>query len=159
MINQNLREVVSIIQVYTSDNAIEKNMARFDNLIGDGFQYEFTDGDYSEIHRLIDLLRNEIDISEELDDRHKKRLIKRIDELKADLSKSITNLDSFWGLLVEAKVLYDRHGKKVIGVVTIVKQIMKIVWNTQSHSEGLPSGTNFALPEIEEEETEEDEEE
>jgi hypothetical protein len=119
----------------------------FSTKFGNPFVYEFSDGDISRIQLLLNELRESISSSSDFDEKHKRRLLKRLESLQSELHKKMSDLDHFWGLVGDAGVVLGKFGKNAKPFVDRIKEITNIVWNTQSRAEELPSGTSSpALP-------------
>lgn len=135
-------------------DALEKELSshRFDSLkkkfagiVTKTFSYEFTDGDVSRIQTLINELRQLITDNTELEDQHKRRLLKRLEKLQSEMHKKMSDLDHFYGLTVEGSVMLKKVGGNLKPIVDRISEITKITWATQSRAEDLPSGSEPPL--------------
>lgn len=118
---------------------------RFDALLNQSFSYEFSQGDLDRVQKLLNELREEINSSILFEQKHKARLLKRLEELQAELHKKMSNIDVFWGLVGDAGVAIGKFGKDAKPFVDRIREITDIVWRTQSRAEELPSGTPTPL--------------
>lgn len=118
---------------------------RFDALLNQSFSYEFSQGDLDRVQKLINELREEINSSKLFEEKHKSRLLKRLEKLQAELHKKMSDIDAFWGLVGDAGVAIGKFGKDAKPFVDLIKDITDIVWRTQSRAEELPSGTPTPL--------------
>lgn len=105
------------------------------------FVYEFSQGDLDKVQNLINDLRVEISASELFEDKHKQRLLKRLENLQSELHKKMSDLDRFWGLMGDAGVALGKFGNDAKPIVDRIKELTQIVWRTQSRAEELPSDT------------------
>jgi len=121
---------------------LNKFRKQFATKFGNPFFYEFTDGDISRIQVLLNELREIISSSTEFDEKHKRRLLKRLESLQSELHKKMSDLDHFWGLVGDAGVVLGKLGKDAKPLVDRIKEITKITWRTQSRAEELPSDTS-----------------
>ncbi|WP_261841160.1 hypothetical protein [Aliamphritea ceti] len=103
------------------------------------FIYEFSDGDLEQIQSKLNSLRDFISKSTLFEDKHKQRLLKRLELLQQELHKKQSDLDRYWGLIGDAGVILGKLGKDAKPIVDRVKEITEIVWRTQSRAEELPS--------------------
>lgn len=125
----------------SSAQKLESIKSRFSITLANGFGYEFTDGDLKRIRTLINELRELIIANGELDDDHKQRLLKRLEKMQAEIHKKMSDLNSFYGLLVEASVVFKKVGENAKPIVDRIKELTSISWGTQARAENLPSGT------------------
>lgn len=131
-----------------SDEALNKAIehqqqleARFNRGITKSFGYEFTDGDFKRLQLLVNQLRELIPECVELDDAHKRRLLKRLERLQGELHKKVSDLDQLYCMAIETSVVARKIGENAKPLVAIAKELMGISWRTQAHGESLPSGT------------------
>jgi len=112
------------------------------------FFYKFTEGDLKRIQSLIDELRTIISETKGLEDDHKSRLLGRLESLQSELHKSVSDLDKFWGLLIDASIVLRKVGENAKPIVDRVREIVDIIWRVQIRAEELPSNTPLELPSI-----------
>ena len=130
----------------------EKYKRSFERKFGKGFLYQFSDGDLKRIQTLINELREIISKTEALDEDHRSRLLKRLEKLQSELHKTVSDLDRFWGLLIEGSVVLKKIGENAKPIVDRIQEIVNIVWRVQARAEELPSNLPLELPSGEEEE-------
>jgi len=90
-------------------------------------------------------MRDLIAESSLFEEKHKRRLLKRLEQLQGELHKRQSDLDHFWGLLGDAGVALGKFGKEAKPFVDRVTEITNIIWRTQSKAEELPSGIKLPL--------------
>jgi hypothetical protein len=117
-----------------------------DNKFPGEFRFKFTDGDLNRIQTLINELRQIISTTEGLTEDHKSRLLDRLEKLQSELHKSISDLDKFWGLLIDASITFKKVGENAKPIIDRVREIIDIVWRVQIRTEELPSNTPMELP-------------
>ncbi len=139
----NLLSFIKNVRDYVSEEASKLTMAniqaQYRTSLKSSFAYEFSDGDINRIQELISELREELVSNSVLDSVHKDRLLKRLEKLQSELHKRVADLDKFWGLLGDAGVALGKFGKDAKPLVDRIRELTKIVWNTQSRAEELPS--------------------
>ena len=118
----------------TLEQTREKQSARF----GQVFLYKFQDEEIERIQLLINELRTFIRDSEDLEDDHKQRLLRRLEKLQAELHKAVSDLDRFWGLVGDAGVVLNKLGNDAKPFVNRIRELADIVFRSQSRAEGLP---------------------
>lgn len=115
-------------------DAIEKKILER----GKSFHFEFTDGDLTKIQSLIDQLRKNIQLSG-LQDKHKQRLLARLEAMQSELHKRMSNFDRFYAFVGDAGATLGQFGKDAKPFVDLIRDIMRIVNSTQSQAHQLES--------------------
>lgn len=136
------RNAKSLGQLYSKllvESAKQKYLPRF----GKTFAYEFSEGDFKRVQELINELRDLITQSPLFEEDHKRRLLRRLEKLQAELHKKVTNLDVFWGLVGDAGVAIGKFGNDVKPIVDRITELVQIIWRTQARAEELPSAAPF----------------
>lgn len=137
---QKLRSELTSMQAATILAAAKE---KFTPYLTNSFCYEFSEGDLLRVQELLNELRNEIQNNSELDEDHKRRVLRRLEKLQLELHKKVADLDRFWGLVGEAGVVIGKFGNDAKPIVDRIREIAQIVWNTQARAEELPSGSSF----------------
>jgi len=107
--------------------------------LGHAFRYEFSDGDLSQIQSRLNELRDRISTSDFFNEKHKERLLKKLEELQAALHKKMSDLDKFYALVGEGAVIVGRYGQAAKPFLDTITAILKLVWIAQGRAEELPS--------------------
>ncbi|MFG0529849.1 hypothetical protein ACF8FB_05825 [Pseudomonas sp. yb_2] len=144
-LHQYLEAVYEELEKELADHRLKAMKSRFADLVAHGFSYEFTEGDVNRIQVLINELRTLISDNTELEDQHKRRLLKRLEKLQSEMHKKMSDLDHFYGLTVEGSVMLKKVGGNLKPIVDRISEITKITWATQSRAEDLPSGSEPPL--------------
>ena len=105
--------------------------------------YEFEDEDFRRVQALIgelrDLLRDNSLITEE----HQKRLLRRLESMRAELHKRTTDIERFWGFLGEAAIVIRKFGEDLKPISERVLELGGIILRVIFAKEGIK-----ALPEL-----------
>ncbi len=117
--------------------------SRFRTSLGSGFVFEFSQGDLDRVQELLNQLRTLFSAGTSFDEEHRQRLLRRLEKLQSELHKKVSDLDRFWGLIGDAGVVIAKLGNDAKPIVDRIREITEIVWQTQSRTEELPSGTKF----------------
>lgn len=126
-----------------TNDFISDTRNRFDIMFNNTFIYEFTQGDLDRVQELITELRDEITKSELFEEKHRQRLLRRLEKLQSELHKKVSDFDRYWGLIGDAGVVIGKFGSDVKPIVDRIKELVGIVWNTQVIAEELPIGTKI----------------
>ena len=142
---QNIMNVRSDALGWSTQSQFE----RYENLLtakfGKGFYYEFSEGDLKQIQKLINELRDLIVASEELEEAHKHRLLRKLEKLQSELHKKISDLDRWWGFFIDASIVLGLMGENVKPIVDRIKELVDIIWPVQTRAYDLPSSLPFKL--------------
>lgn len=137
-----LKEVMQKeIRVNTLDGYEQYYGVKFKSI----FHYEFSEGDFKKIQELLNQLRNLISESNELEEDHKHRLLKRLEKLQSELHKKVSDLDRFWGFFIDASIVVGQVGENAKPIIDVIEKIVKIVWPTQTRAYELSSDLPFKL--------------
>jgi len=105
--------------------------------------YEFSDTDFKRVHDLIRELRELIRASTLITDDHKRRLLRRLEAMHAELHKKTSDIDRFWGFIGEAGIAMRKFGEDLAPISERVLELGGIVITVIFAKEGIK-----ALPEI-----------
>lgn len=108
----------------------------------DGTGYTLGEGDCRKIQELINELRDTINADASIADEHKKRLLKKLNQLQTELNKEHPNYKEFW-YYVMANIAYANAA--LIGaepIINFLYKITDILIKPMSTLSGLPKGLN-----------------
>ena len=137
-----LREVRGSLVGQSSEQKLEKLKQQFSLTLTNGFGYEFTDGDLNRIQQLINELRDLVRDNDKLEDAHKQRLLRRLEQMQSELHKKVSDLSRYYGMMGEAGVMLGKFGEGAKPFVERVKELTDIIWRSQARAEQLQSGTD-----------------
>ncbi len=135
-INKTLNGLIPYIQSEEEQKLLQNYRGEFAVHIGKAFVYEFSDGDLEIIQKLLNEMRDLVTESNIFEDKHRRRLLKRLERLQQELHKKQSDLDHFWGLVGDAGVVLGKFGDDAKPFVDRIKEISEIVWRTQSREIG-----------------------
>ncbi len=144
-ISKTQTELTQYIQSEEEQKLLHNFRGEFSAHIEKAFGYEFSDGDLDRIQNLLNEMRELVSKSNVFEEKHRRRLLKRLERLQGELHKKQSDLDHFWGLVGDAGVALGKFGTDAKPFVDRIKEITDIVWRTQSRAEELPSDTKPAL--------------
>ena len=113
--------------------------------LGAGFYYEFSDGDHKRIQALVNELRDMIVASSDFDERHRERILEKLEAVQKELHKRMTSLGKLWDLIGEGGVVLGKFGEDAKPIFDRIREICEIAWRTTARAEELPSGARFPL--------------
>jgi hypothetical protein len=105
--------------------------------------YVFTDSEFKKIQKLMNELRNLISNSELISAEHKRRLLRRLEAMQAELHKKTSDIDRFWGFIAEAGICARKFGEDMKPITERVETLGRIVIGVVMSHEGIK-----ALPDI-----------
>ena len=105
--------------------------------------YEFSDADFKRVQDLVNELRELIRSSSLITDDHKRRLLRRLEAMHAELHKRTTDIDRFWGFIGEAGIAMRKFGEDLTPISERVLELGGIVVTVIFAKEGIK-----ALPEV-----------
>lgn len=121
---------------------LEKSITnRFKLAISGSFGYELTESDINRVQELINELRTELTRETRLDEGHKRRLLKRLEDLQKELHKKISDLNHFYNLMGDFGIAAGKLGKDAKPFTDRIKDIIQIGWRAQARAEQLPSSS------------------
>lgn len=136
------------IEKHVANKTVEAFRSKFSSAFKRGFVYEFSEGDLTRVQSLVNELRKLIAESKDFEDDHRRRLLRRLEVVQAELHKKMSDLDRLWGLIGEAGVVIGKFGNDVKPIVDRIKELTFIVWLTQARAEGLPSDCVPPIPHL-----------
>jgi hypothetical protein len=128
------------------EHVLQDTQASYARAFRTGFFYEFSQGDLDRIQALINELRELVTKSDQIESQHKDRLLKRIEKLQSELHKRMSDLDRFWGIVLEFGAVAQRLGENAKPLVNRAAEIARIVWGVQNRALELPSNLKLKLP-------------
>ncbi|WP_455888088.1 hypothetical protein [Pseudomonas rustica] len=123
----------------SASQKLENLKKHFSATLTDSFGYKFTDGDVSKIQRLINELRDFLMENTSLDDTHRQRMMKRLEDLQKELHKKVSDLSKMYALWGDAGIMLGKFGKDAKPFVDRCREIMGIAFRAEAQAENLPS--------------------
>jgi hypothetical protein len=99
--------------------------------------------DKEKIQKLIDELRMTLSSTEIFDESHRRRLLRRLERMQAELHKSVSDLDVFYGGFTQAGIVLGKFGKDAKPFFDRMKELTEIVWKTQKSADEISEETDF----------------
>ncbi len=103
-----------------------------------GALYELDEPEVKRIQALTNQLRDLVTASEDFEEKHRRRILDRIEKLQAELNHKMSNLDRFWGLIGDAGVAVGKFGTNAKPFVDLIREIAEIIWKVQARDAELP---------------------
>ncbi len=111
----------------------------------DVFHFEFTEGDLERIQQLINELRDLISKTKELKQKHKQRLLIKLEKLQTEFDKKMTTLAQVLEAIIEIGVNLGRFGKDIKPLTDRIGELANIILSAQKRAYELPSSLPFKL--------------
>jgi hypothetical protein len=99
---------------------------------------DFSDTDLKRVQTLLDEMRDVLKTATDIDEKYRRRLLLRLEKMQAELHKSMSDLDVFWGGTVDAAEALGKFGEKIKPFVDRMIEIKDIVWSNRAKRTGLP---------------------
>jgi hypothetical protein len=119
--------------------------ARFSAHFSQTEGFQLTDGDIAEIDDLIGRLRNAIGASEDLEPKHKQRVLKKLESLQGEIHKKMSDFDRIAGAVCEVLVVAKKVGEAGEPWVRMAKELLEVIWRSQAHFFELRSSAKMDL--------------
>ncbi len=110
-----------------ASNVLETKSSEYQELFSGVTEYVFSDQDFQRIQALINELRGLITNSNLLSDDHKRRMLRRLEAMQAELHKHTTDIDRFWGFIGEVGVAARKFGEDFKPISDRVQELGRIV--------------------------------
>jgi len=137
------------VQSNTRKTSQQKTEQSFENFFSNHFQggqnFELSDGDIQEIQRLTNDLRSRILQTLDLEEKHKQRIISRLEAMQKEIHKVQSNFDVLTGTMCEVLSVIKKAGDAAEPWTRIVKNIMHIAWASQGRVYELSSSIPMTL--------------
>jgi len=126
-----------------SRNYFEIKTEEYLSLFAKAQVYEFSEQEFKRVHELANELRDLIRNSSLIGEDHRRRLLRRLEAMQAELRKKTNDIDRFWGFLGEAAITMRKFGEDLQPVSQRVFELSRIIMNVILGKEGIK-----ALPEL-----------
>ncbi len=128
-----------------TESAYETIKNRYASILSKVVIYEFSDDDFKRVQTLINKLRDILTKSEDFEEGHRRRLLKKLEKLQAELHKKMSDLDRFWGFFIDAGIALGKFWKEAAPFTEGVKEILQIVCQTQARAENVEKSLPLRL--------------
>ena len=126
------------------NNQYMKHSGRFASIS----TYSFSDDDYKRIQELINEMRDIIAQSDIIEDKHKRRLLERLERMQKELHKHTSDMDRFWGFIGEAGLVIGKFGNDIKPFIDRVRELSSIILKVVAIKEGLLDNQMPILPQF-----------
>lgn len=97
-------------------------------------------GDLARIQTIINDLRSALRSAVSIEERHRARLLRKLEQLQAELHKTVSDYDRCYGFLIDLFSVARTAGEDLKPLVDRAKELVEIVLRVQSVAHGLPPG-------------------
>lgn len=131
--------ILQLIENEQASQSVQSFEERAKALIRKVDVIEFTDGDFNRLQELINEMREIATQTEELGERHRRRILERLEKLQAEVHKRVTKIDEAWLLLPEIGLALGRFGKNAAPMWDRLNETLRIVAGAEARRAELPS--------------------
>lgn len=107
------------------------------SMFGKGVFYEFSDDDFSRVQTLLNNLRDLLIKSEDFEEDHRTRLLKKLEALQSELHKKMSDFDRLWGFFIDSGIALTKFWENAKPFRDDIKEIIEIVSRTQAKAENV----------------------
>ncbi len=132
----NLRINEKLKQIKQTDT-YEMAKDYYASMFGKGVFYEFSDDDFSRVQTLLNGLRELLTKSEDFEEEHRTRLLKKLEALQSELNKKMSDFDRFWGFFIDSGIALTKFWENAKPFRDDIKEIIEIVSRTQAKAENI----------------------
>jgi len=144
-INNSLGDAKQEIQKQDDEQRLNHYKNVFEIALSSVFHFEFTEGDLDRIQQLINELRDLISKNKIIKQKHKQRLLSKLENVQKEFHKTMTTLDLSLGAIIETGVALGRFGEDVKPLTDRIGELAGIILSSQKRAYGLPSSLTFKL--------------
>jgi len=128
-----------------ANRKFEELNTRISSKFGNDIIYELSNNQIEEIQHLINELRDKILNCKEIDDRHRQRILRKLEKLQAEVHVKMTNFDKIYGFVVETRFLYQQY-RETKPIFELAVKLASIAIDSMALASGLPAPSLFQLP-------------
>jgi uncharacterized protein YoxC len=137
--------VEEFLKSQASAHRLEDLKRKFAATLTNSFGYQFTEGDIGRIQEIVNELRSLLTKDSGLEEGHKRRLLKRLEELQKELHKKVADLDHFYGLMGDFGVAVGKLGQDAKPFTDRIRELIGFAWKAQARAEQLSSSAENPL--------------
>ena len=132
-----MNDLHSVLGPLRAKIQLARRSSEFRQLLGGHVYFEFSEHDLQRIQEIINELRDFLTKTEQLEEDHKSRILRRLEALQSEIHKKVSDLDRLWGLIGDAGVVLGKLGDDAKPFVDRIRELSGIAWRTQSQTEKL----------------------
>lgn len=141
-----VHEVYAALQTFFAD-FLKKSPTMYENVFAKKI-YIFTEEEHETIQNKINDLRDKILKSTEIDEKHRERVLKKLEEMQKELHKKMASLDKFLGGMISVGHALGITAQKAKPFTDDVKDILNITLNRKGRAEKLPENNQIATNDL-----------
>lgn len=117
----------------------------FAQRLGNPFMYRFSDAELSRVQQLVNDLRHMISGCESFKVDHRRRLLRRLEQLQGEMHKEMSSLERGWGFVGQAGASIGQFGRDIKPAVDRLRELASIFRKAEAQAEGLPAPEKVEL--------------
>jgi hypothetical protein len=126
------------IAININKRTLTHAMEHYDQVFAYRHVIELDDSEIERIQSLINEMRNTLNAAKAIDEKHKERLLQRLERLQSELHKRMSNVDRFWGFLGDMGVALGKFGKDAEPLFAQARKMLEIIYGAQRRQARLP---------------------
>ncbi|RMN11744.1 MULTISPECIES: hypothetical protein [Pseudomonas syringae group] len=136
-LHRNLKSRSALIEALEVEAELDRLLL---NSVDSKSGFELMSGDLDKIPKVLDELEQVIADSAELSEDHKIRISKRIEELRKEIGKKITTLDSLYCLGIDLIFTGQKYGPSAVIIAKLGNYLFSTAVRINAQAEGLATG-------------------
>lgn len=137
VIDRFIRDVNNFLEPRKLQNSIRAKREKYAHRFS-GIRYTFSDDELSRAQQLIYEIREIIQSSQKIEEHHRRRILKQLNNLQDSFDKKIDDLTNLYGHIVQLGKTFGRFSEESKPLVDRVRELAGIVEHSQADAEGLP---------------------
>ena len=139
LVASSFQQILTLIETAKTSRSLENFEQRAKALVKKVDAIEFTDGDLNRLQELINEMRGIATNTNELSERHRSRILDRLEKLQAEIHKRVTKLEHAWLLVPEIGLALGQFGKDAAPMGDRLNETLRIVTGAEARRAELPS--------------------
>jgi hypothetical protein len=146
LVDDMARQAEKQIQRQAKEAELKYYENAYETSLENALYFEFSEGELKRIQVLIGELRNLIPKSEEIEEKHKQQLLRKLEKFQSEVGKKVSDLDRALGFLIEAGLAIGRTEKNARPIYDILCKLGSIIGSTYTRAYVLPSDFPIRMP-------------
>jgi neutral trehalase len=142
-INNVKKELETLSKRDASVQNHENIVNTINSYITEKFGYDISEADFNRLNEYIAEIESLLEKSNEISEDHKARIQNRVNMLKAELARKLTNLDKLYLLSIDLRIVAAKYSPLAVPIGKIAINLFKIASHSHAQTEGVASDSEF----------------